>query len=91
LSKINDIEQINENIISVMNDEKIKDNVKVVSFDFNATSEVQDKKVYIERTKNLFYKTFDNDFSKKVIAYFMILKEKVEKRGKITKNIIFIF
>jgi hypothetical protein len=35
LSKINDIEQINENIINVMNDEKIKDNVKVFSFDFN--------------------------------------------------------
>jgi hypothetical protein len=35
LSKINDIIQINENIINVMNDEKIKDNVKVLSFDFN--------------------------------------------------------
>lgn len=87
---LENIEDINKNIVNILDDEKIKDNIKLVSINYSLWEDFVDKKVYIENTKNLFYKFFDNNFSKKSLALLMMLKEKIEKKWKLVKNIVFI-
>ncbi|MDD5770114.1 MAG: hypothetical protein PHE25_04035 [Candidatus Gracilibacteria bacterium] len=89
ISKIEDCEKISENITHILNDEKVEMNVNIIILNFEANSITQEKSQTFERAKDLFYRTFDNNFSKKAIAIYMILKEKLEQKGKIVKNIVF--
>lgn len=89
LGNLDDISKINENIIHILNDEKIDSNIQLMSIKFETQLLIAEKNEIIEKTRELFYKTFDNHFSKKSIALYMILKEKINQKWKIVKNIIF--
>lgn len=82
-------EKINENIIHILNDEKYESNVNLITIKFENHFSESPKNEVIEKAWDLFYRTFDNNFSKKTIALYMILKEKVEQKWKIVKNIVF--
>lgn len=90
ISNINEIDKATNIIIDILNDEKSQNNISIIwikaDFSTNNVSVNQN----LEKVKNIFYKTFDNDFSKKSIALYMILKDKIEKKWKIVKNIIFL-
>lgn len=82
-------EKINENIINILNDEKFESNVSLITIKFEDYFWETQKNKIIEKIWNLFYKIFDNNFSKKTIAFYMLLKWKIEQKWKIVKNIIF--
>ncbi len=90
ISNINEIDKATNIIIDILNDEKSQNNISIIwikaDFSTNNVSVNQN----LQKVKNIFYKTFDNDFSKKSIALYMILKDKIEKKWKIVKNIIFL-
>jgi hypothetical protein len=48
------------------------------------------RKINPEKIKHIFYRLFDNYLSKEIVARFMLLKEKVEAKGKIVKNTLFV-
>jgi len=48
------------------------------------------KESKINNVKNQILKSFDNKFSKKLIAYLLILKDKLTLQSKTVKNIIFL-
>lgn len=90
ISNIDDLEKSTNTIIDILDEEKIEKNISIVwiKSDFVSNNNVKINHNF-EKVKNIFYKTFDNNISKKSIALYMILKEKVEKKWKIVKNIVF--
>jgi hypothetical protein len=80
IGKQEENEKINENIINILNDEKYESNVSLITIKFeNGSLEVPKNKI-VEKVLDLFYKIFDNNFSKKIIALYMLVKEKIEKK-----------
>jgi hypothetical protein len=80
IGKQEENEKINENIINILNDEKYESNVSLITIKFeNSSLEVPKNKI-VEKVLDLFYKIFDNNFSKKIIALYMLVKEKIEKK-----------
>lgn len=86
---IDELIKINENIIHILHDEKFESNVHLITIKFETKLFIAEKNEIIEKARDLFYKSFDNDFSKKTIALYMILKEKIDQKGKIVKNALF--
>lgn len=89
ISKLDDISKVNDNIVNILQDEKVQSNISIawILSDYVATGKSVNHN--LEKAKNIFYKALDNNFSKKFIAFSMIIKNKIEARGKIVKNIIF--
>jgi len=89
ISKLDDISKVNDNIVNILQDEKVQSNISIawILSDYVATGKSVNHN--LEKAKNIFYKALDNNFSKKFIAFSMIIKDKIEARGKIVKNIIF--
>lgn len=87
--KLDDITKVTENIVNILQDEKVQSNISIAWMlsDYISTGNTVNHK--LEKAKNIFYKALDNNFSKKFIAFSMIIKDKIEARGKIVKNIIF--
>lgn len=85
------ISHINENIIDIAREEKIENNLMIVSLNYEAESMVEEKSITPEKLKYIFFKIFDNHFSKALFAHIAILKEKVEAKGKIVKNGVFLW
>ena len=90
IGKLEASSKINETIIHILNDEKHESNVGLVTLKFETKIFIAQKNETLEKARDLFYKAVDNDFSKKTIALSMILKEKIDQKGKVVKNIIFI-
>ncbi len=89
---LDDIEKINENIIQIAKEEKLENNLSLLTLRYNVIEESQKggiKKINPQNIQYFFYKILDNKFSKEVFAYFLILKDKIQQRGKIVKNILF--
>lgn len=89
ISKLDDISKVNDNIVNILQDEKVQSNISIawILSDYVATGKSVNHN--LEKAKNIFYKALDNNFSKKFIAFSMIIKDKIEARWKIVKNIIF--
>lgn len=89
ISKLSEIEKILENITHILQDEKAQTNISIAWIFSDYIASWSGVNYKLEKVKNLFYKTIDNNFSKKVIAFSMIIREKIESKWKIVKNIIF--
>lgn len=89
IGKIEDIKKITQNIIHILEDEKTGKNISLVGIMSEYNSSPEKVNHHLEKIKNIFYKSLDNNISKKVIAFSLIIKEKIEARGKIVKNIVF--
>ncbi len=90
IGSLNEISKITDNIADILKDEKVASNISLgwIFSDYaSAWSSVNYK---LEKAKNIYYKLLDNNFSKKTIALSMIIKEKIEARWKIVKNILFL-
>lgn len=89
LSKIEDIDLLNNSILNILKDDKFEENISILSIEY-IFEWLEKKSIFSEKTKNIAFKFLDNDLSKKIIAYYLLFKEKIESKWRIFKNIIFI-
>ncbi len=88
---LNEVWKMTQNIVDILEDEKVEADIAIVWIRSNYKLDdawVINQEV-VSKLKNNLYKFLDNNFSKKGIALFLILREKVEKQSKILKNILF--
>ncbi len=90
LSKIEDIDLLNNSILNILRDDKFEENTSILSIEY-IFEWLEKKSIFSEKTKNIAFKFLDNDLSKKIIAYYLLFKEKIESKWRTFKNIIFIF
>lgn len=86
---LDDVEKINNSILNILKDDNFEENTIIYSIEYIFDS-IEKKSILWEKTKNILYKYLDNNLSKKALAYYMLIREKIEQRWKILKNIIFI-
>lgn len=91
ISEIEENEEVLENILEILNDEKVEENYKIQLIQFENKEFSEEKNQYLEKSKDIFYKMLDNNFSKTIIVYFEILKEKLDQKSKLVKNLVFIW
>lgn len=82
-----DIKIFNKNIKNILSDEILDENILVSSLMYKSDQKEIEK---INLIKHNFFKILDNDISKKIIAYFLIIKEKILQQSKMVKNILFL-
>lgn len=85
-----DINIFNKNIKNILLSEIINENVLVSSMKYSWEN-LNEEFSKIEEIKELIISKLDNKFSKNMLWYFLVLKEKLSKQSKIIKNIIFIW
>lgn len=88
--EIYDIKDIIENINEILIDEKIEENSKIQIIQYENRDYIEEKNIYIEKSKDILYKLLDNNLTKTVLAYFQIIKEKLDSKSKLMKNVVFI-
>ncbi len=90
LANVEEPEWVVDNISNILEEEKFESNVWVICIKQENWEITKDLWENLAKVKNIFYKTFDNNFSKKTIALYLILKEKIDAKWKIVKNIVFV-
>lgn len=91
IARIENPNEINKNLINILNEEKLEQNAVIISIKYENLSDIKENKTKLGDFKNVAYKALDNNLAKKSYALIMILKDYIEKKWKIMKNIIFIF
>lgn len=87
-AKLDDLENFNRNIVDILKWEIIEKNLWITSIRYNKTvSKIKYNK--LSGIKESLIKGLDNNFSKKLIAWYLVLKDKVNKSSKSIKNIVF--
>ncbi len=84
-------EQINKNIELILNDENIIKNIWLLTFKYYFLLDINKSNSKLkEKIQNLWMRTLDNSITKKLIAYYLIIKEKVNKQSKLIQNIFYL-
>jgi len=78
-----------DDVEHILLDEKFPYNTSIIAFWFSPTNQQEEPSKWITSAKNIFYTLMDNNFFKKIFAFFLYEKEVLEKKGKIIKNIVF--
>ncbi len=84
-----DIEIFNKNIKNILESEILEENIIVSSLKYSSESENEENK-NLEAVKEVFIKAIDNNFSKTVIWYFLVIKDIINKQSKPLKNTLFL-
>lgn len=82
-----DIKIFNKNIYNILMSELLEENILVSSMKYNS-SENLEKPDKLDILKEYLIKSLDNKFSKNVIWYLLIIKDKINSQTKMIKNII---
>ena len=82
------IEKFNKNIKQIFEEEKIEKNISILSFIYKINKNKENKQ--IDKIKDIALKVWDTSFVKRIIALYMIAKEKFLQKEKIIKNIWFL-
>ncbi len=83
------IKIFNKNIKNILTSEILDQNILVSSLKYS--NKVEEKELTkVDIIKDDFIKYFDNNLSKTVIGYFLILKDKVNASSKLIKNMLFL-
>lgn len=89
ISQLDTIKQVDDTIIKILEDEKIDSNIILESYEYRGEyKEVTEVNLWT-KVNHTFYKLLDNNYTKRIFAYWMMIGEKIEKRGKLVKNILF--
>lgn len=88
-ARLESLEDFNKNIVEILSWEIIEKNLGITSIKYNFIWPVKDKKYNFLFFKEHSIKLLDNNFSKKTIASYFILKDKINKKSKSIKNIVF--
>ncbi|PIE85085.1 hypothetical protein CSA08_04040 [Candidatus Gracilibacteria bacterium] len=89
-ARLDTLEAFNENIVDILNSEIIEKNLGITSIKYKSNGVLNNKSSKFLFIKEFFIKLLDNNFSKKIIASYFVLKDKISKKSKTIKNIIFI-
>ncbi len=83
------IEKFNESINGIIEWENINKNIAITSLIYTSKTEVQNanKGAFFQ---TLLYKIGDNNIVKRIIALYLIGKERITEKGKLVKMILFI-
>jgi len=80
------IEKFNSSIQEILDEESFNKNISIISYIYKSKEKsIENKKVSF--AKNIWYKILDTNFSKRIIAYFLIAKENLWNKWSITKKI----
>jgi len=80
-------EEINKNIELILNEEDIDKNIWLLTFKYYFLFDNNKQKSKIKEYLGTFtMKALDNSFVKKLVAYYMIIKEKIAKQSKTIQN-----
>jgi len=81
-----DIEKFNSTIQEILNEESYEKNISIISFYYKSKEKsVENKKInYVKET---LLKIADTNFCKRIIAYYLILKEKCNNKSGFSKKI----
>ena len=85
-----DMKSFNKNLSNILKEEGVKKNIGIVSLKNN--DEIVEKKEN-EMISSLLDKSmtfFDNQFAKRLLAIFMISKEKITQQSKTIRNVVFL-
>ncbi len=93
MTQISNIENINTNLIQIAQEEKIEQNLSLLTFEYLWDEETKKNSIHfsVQKTKYFFLKILDNNIAKEIFAHALIVKEKIESKGKIVKNVLFWF
>ncbi len=90
ISALSDINAINESLNNIIWIEWINDNLKIITLEYeNEYFTPKDNKNKFDKVKYCFYKACDNFLVKKIIAWWLVFKDHIDKKSKLVKNIIF--
>jgi len=88
LSQIN---KINRNIELILNSEKLSKNIWTLAIKYINEDIIKEKKSeFLDKISKISFKLMDNNFIKIIIAYFKIVKEKIEEKSKLVKNLLLV-
>ena len=80
-------EQINNNINLILSEENLEENIWLLSFKYYFLLDwIENKSKFKEKFSTFLLKLLDNSLTKKIIAYYLIVKEKLSKQSKIIQN-----
>jgi hypothetical protein len=83
------ISYFNNSIKNIFEEEKIEKNISIISF-INKDNKriIENKKV--DTIKDIWFNFLDTNFSKRIIAVYLIIKENILKKNKSLKSIFFV-
>ena len=85
------IEKINKNIELIISWENLNKNIWTLAIKYWHERQIPTKnKAIIEKINKFSLKLMDNNFIKITIAYFNIIKEKIEKKSKTVKSLLLV-
>ena len=86
----NDMKSFNKNILNILKEEAIKKNVGIISLKNN--DEIVEKKEneMMSSLVDSSLKFFDNQFTKRILALYMIIKENLTNKSKTIRNGVFL-
>ncbi len=85
-------EEINKNIETILKEEKLDENIWILTFkyyfllDNKNSSSLKIKEIFT----NFSMKALDNIIIKKLVAYYLLWKEKLKKQSKIIQNLFYL-
>lgn len=83
-------EALNKNIETILEDEKLSENIWITSFKYNFINLNKNDSKLKENLNKVFYMMMDNIAVKKSMALYMIAKEKILKQNKLIKNWLYV-
>lgn len=84
-------DKINKNLEIIFLWEKLDKKIWFISIQYtNENLKNEKKSELIDKIKKIWFKLIDNNFIKLILAYFKILKEKLDKKSKLIKNLLLI-
>jgi len=90
-TNLNKAERINKNIELIITQEKLEKNIGILTLKYINENLKQEKRNELkEKISKFWFKLMDNNFIKTILAYFKIIKEKLEEKSKLVKNILLI-
>ena len=83
-----EVDLITENVVGVLTWETLQESLDILSFQVIQEEIIKESKIY-KTASELLYRLSDNNFVKRILAFGLLFREKIDTKGKTTKNIIF--
>jgi len=85
-----DMKSFNKNILNILKEEAIKKNIGIISLKNNDEVEEKKENEMMTSLMDSSLRFFDNQFTKRVLALYMIIKENITNKSKNIRNGIFL-
>ena len=86
----NDMKSFNKNILNILKEEAIKKNVSIISLKNNDEGVEKKENEMMSSLMDWWLKFFDNHFTKRMLALYMLIKENLTNKSKNIRNGVFL-